>query len=73
VVYQNTFSSPDPAKLVQVRWADGGSENVAGGPDRWHAGQAPASLRPVCPSKEEVARGPILIRFLFDLIRIYSI
>ena len=56
VVCQNTFSSPDPAKLVQVRWADGGSENVAGGPDRWHAGQAPASLRPVCPSKEEVAR-----------------
>ncbi len=56
VVCAHTFASDDPAKLVEVRWADGGSDNIPGAPDRWTIGLGPAALMPSRPSQEEVAR-----------------
>jgi hypothetical protein len=56
VVCAHTFATQDPAKLVVVRWADGGSDNIPGAPDRWLIGQGPASLSPCRPTQEEVAR-----------------
>ncbi len=56
VVCAHTFSSGDPAKIVEVRWADGGSDNIPGAPDRWMIGLGPAALMPARPSQEEVAR-----------------
>lgn len=56
VVCAHTFASDDPAKLVEVRWADGGSDNIPGTPDRWVMGLGPAALTPCRPSQDEVAR-----------------
>lgn len=56
VVCAHTFASDDPAKLVEVRWADGASDNIPGAPDRWTIGLGPAALMPSRPSQEEVAR-----------------
>ena len=51
VVCAHTFSTHDPAKLVEVRWADGGSDNIPGTPERWSVGQGPGTLSPCWLSK----------------------
>lgn len=51
VVCAHTFMTHDPAKLIGVRWADGGSDNIPGTPERWTIGQGPATLSPCRLSK----------------------
>lgn len=57
IVLGTNFSSPDPAKVVGLRWADGGFDNAAAGVERWAVyGLAPACLQPARPTSLELAQ-----------------
>ena len=55
VITGSNMGKPDPAKVVGLRWADGGNDNAAAGPERWQMGLAPATLQPARPTSGELS------------------